>query len=68
MGGLKAKAPEGGAIELPESATINDALTALEIEPAQIQIAMHNGKPAPDRTRELADGDELTILPPVGGG
>ncbi|HUG94337.1 MAG TPA: MoaD/ThiS family protein [Planctomycetaceae bacterium] len=68
MGSLKANSPADGALELAPSATIEDALAQLGLHGSSVQIVMLNGKPQPDRTRSLADGDELTVLPPVGGG
>ena len=68
MGALKAKAPTDNRIELSEGANINDVLAALDIAGEQVQIVMVNGKPRPDRTHALADGDELTFVAPVGGG
>ena len=68
MGALKAKSPVGNQIDLPDVSCINDVLAALDIEAVYVQIVMVNGKPQPDRTAPLADGDELTFLAPVGGG
>jgi len=68
MGTLKAKSTEDGALNLPDGGTINDVLGALDIPADSVQIVMVNSKPQGDRTHQLADGDELTILPPVGGG
>ena len=68
MGALKAKSPQGGAVDVPEGATIDDVLAALDIEPQAVQIVMVGGKPQPDRRTTISAGDELTIVPPVGGG
>ena len=68
MGALKAKAPEGNMLELPEGATINDVLQCLDISAPQIQIAMVNNRPRPNRDHALSPDDELTLVPPVGGG
>jgi len=68
MGALKAQSPPGGTLELPENATVADALGALTIDPAAIQTVMRNGRPERNHTVPLSAGDELTILPPVGGG
>lgn len=68
MGALKAKSPPGDVLDLPDAATINDVLAALDIGAAQVQIVMVNGKPQPDRNRSVEAGDELTVLAPVGGG
>ena len=68
MGLLKEKAPSGDVLELPDGATIQDALDLLQIPPESVQVCTVNGGIALDRGRELADGDNLQILPPVGGG
>jgi molybdopterin converting factor small subunit len=68
MGGLKAQAPENNSIDLPDGSTIDDLLAALEVDPAFVQTVMLNNKPQKDRTRVISADDELTLLPPVGGG
>ena len=68
MGALKAKAPKENPCEYADGASIDDVLVALDIAAGQVQIVMVNGKPQPDRTVALADGDELTFVAPVGGG
>jgi molybdopterin converting factor small subunit len=68
MGGLKAQAPENNSIDLPDGSTIDDLLAALEVDPAVVQTVMLNNKPQKDRTRVITADDELTLLPPVGGG
>lgn len=68
MGALKSRAPDNGALELPEGADIDAALRALEIAPEQVQVVMLNGRPQADRSRALSPDDELTVLAPVGGG
>jgi len=54
-------------VELPEGATIGDLINRLGLPPEQVKIVFVNGLV---RTPEhvLADGDELGIFPPVGGG
>ena len=68
MGALKAKAPAGGTLELPEDATIAAVLEALNIDSNSVHIVIVNNKPQGDRSHALSADDELTILPPVGGG
>ncbi len=68
MGALKAKAPDGNKLDVPDGATIEDVLRALDIPGTNVQIVMVNGRPEPDRNRTLAADDELTVLPLVGGG
>ena len=68
MGTLKAKSPPGGTLELAAGATIGDALLALHIDPNSVQVFTVNGSLERNRERKLAANDELSILPPVGGG
>jgi sulfur carrier protein ThiS len=68
MGLLRDKAPPQGKIQIPEGATIADALAALDIPADSVQVFTVNGKLERNQQRPLAGGDELTILPPVGGG
>jgi sulfur carrier protein ThiS len=68
MGMLKDHSPENGELELPEQSTIGDVLKALAVDSESIQAFSVNGSIARDRSRKLFDGDELTVLPPVGGG
>ena len=68
MGMLKEKTPVDGVIELPGSSNLGDLLAALEIDSQAIQACSVNGGIKRDVTTALRDGDEVTILPPVGGG
>ena len=68
MGMLKDRTPEGGQMELPDDATIADALEALEVGGEDIAVFSLNGSLIRDREHRLSDADELTVLPPVGGG
>lgn len=68
MGVLKAKSPPDNVLELPDESTINDLLSALDIDASFVQIVMVNNKPQPNRETVLAADDELTVLAPVGGG
>ncbi len=68
MGMLKDHTPESGELELPADATIGDVLRLLDIENESIQAFSINGSIDRDRNRVLVEGDELTVLPPVGGG
>ncbi len=67
MGMLKDRAPEG-ELELGEAATIEDVLDKLGIPAVSVQAFSINGAIERNRQRGLAEGDELTLLPPVGGG
>jgi len=68
MGMLKARTPPGGALDVAEGATIDDVLRALDVAPQAIQVFTVNGRFERDRSRALAAGDELTVIPPVAGG
>jgi molybdopterin converting factor small subunit len=68
MGMLRDKTPDGGCIELPAAATIADALLALDIDAGSAQVFTVNGQLQRDKAHPLSDGDELSVIPPVGGG
>lgn len=68
MGLLRDKTPVGGALELADDATIEDALVALEIPVDSVHVFTVNGGLERDKQRRLATDDELTVLPPAGGG
>ncbi len=58
-------------IELPEGATIPDALAALDVPLRLAHIVMINGRHVlrPDiATRQLLEGQELAVFPAIGGG
>jgi molybdopterin converting factor small subunit len=68
MGMLKDKGPAGGELKLADDATIKDSLVAMEIPVESVHVFTVNGTLERDKMRVLSDGDELTVLPPVGGG
>ena len=68
MGMLKDKSPPNGQLELADGSTIADALATLDIAPEKVQVITVNGSVERDRSRDLSEGDELSMLPPVGGG
>lgn len=67
MGTLKSRGTDA-PLELPDGSTILDLLQQLQLPPESVQTCTVNGKFEHDRQRRLQDGDELTLLPPVGGG
>jgi molybdopterin synthase sulfur carrier subunit len=58
---------EAFPVELPEGATVGDLLHELGLPDDEVKIVFVNAL-FRDRTHVLADGDELGIFPPVGGG
>ena len=65
MGVLKDKTPPGDTLELPDGATVDDAL---DVPRKLVQIFSINGDLMRDFDRTLEADDELTILAPVAGG
>jgi len=68
MAALKDKSPEGNVLELPEGSTISQALAAMSVPGNFVHLVMVNNQMERDRGRELADDDELMVMPPVGAG
>jgi len=68
MGMLKEKMPEGGKLEVVDGATISDVLSVLDVPAESVQVFTVNGQLERDKSRELSADDELSVLPPVGGG
>lgn len=68
MGMLKPKTPPAGVLELPDGTTIEQVLELLQIPSQAVNVFTVNGSLERDKERSLASGDELTLLPPVGGG
>lgn len=55
------------SLELPDGSSVADIATSLAIAPSDIAILLVGGRDAP-LDRILADGDVVSIFPPVGGG
>ena len=68
MGLLKDRTPPEGRLTLATAATIADALATLQIPRESVQVFSVNGALVHDPSPTLTEGDELTVLPPVGGG
>jgi sulfur-carrier protein len=54
-------------LDLSEGTVIEQVLKRYDIEKSEIAICLINGRDA-EFDRELADGDTLSLFPPVGGG
>lgn len=68
MGAFKAKSPAGNRLQLADGASVADALAALDIPGDHIQLVMVNNALEHNHSRPLRPGDELMVMPPVGGG
>jgi molybdopterin converting factor small subunit len=55
-------------LELEPGATVEAVLAKLGISDGQVHGVLINDAVETDRTRPLADGDSLVLLPPVAGG
>jgi molybdopterin synthase sulfur carrier subunit len=58
---------ESFPVQLPEGATLGDLIRQLDLPETEVKIVFVNGI-VRDREYVLADGDELGIFPPIGGG
>lgn len=54
-------------VNLPEGTTVGDLIQVLELPQAEVKLVFVNFV-ARERQQVLADGDEVGIFPPVGGG
>lgn len=68
MGVLKSKTPPDGQLEIEDGATIEDVLRVVDVPVESVQVFTVNGSLERDRGRVLSDGDDLSVLPPAGGG
>ena len=58
---------DGVTLTLPDGAILSDALTALRIPAGEEHVIAVNGAHREVDAR-LADGDEVTLFPPLSGG
>lgn len=68
MGMLKDQMPADGELDIDDGGNIRAALVALDIPADSVQVFQVNGQLERNKDRQLSAGDELTVLPPVGGG
>lgn len=58
---------EEAELELPEGGRVADLIAAAGLGPEEVRIVFRNARHAAPE-EELADGDLLSLFPPVGGG
>jgi molybdopterin converting factor small subunit len=58
---------EAFPVELADGATVADLIQQLDLQEVEVKLVFVNGI-VRDKFHPLADGDELGIFPPVGGG
>ena len=72
MASLRSRVPAAqagrAAPEVAAGTSIQGVLEVLGIPPGHVHLVMVNGEMEPDRTRQVVDGDELTVFPPIAGG
>jgi molybdopterin synthase catalytic subunit len=56
------------ALELPDGSSVADVWPALELGAEPPGLAYARNREYADRVTQLADGDEVAVLPPVSGG
>jgi len=59
--------PEEQEVDLPDGATINDAIDLLNLPEKIPLLRIVNGEHRPPK-HPLKDGDELALFPPIAGG
>jgi len=70
VGSLRKYAPQGGSIDLDDAdgRTVAEVMADLGIVPASVSMVVVNGRCVKARRCVLQEGDELMLLPPIGGG
>ena len=64
---LRKFGPEEQEVDLPENATIGDAINLLNLPKEIPLLKIVNGEHRPPN-HPLKDGDELALFPPIAGG
>lgn len=67
---LKKYAPKEQSLNLDgiSGRTVAEVMADLGIPPASVSVVLVNGHYVKPRSYVLREGDELTLLPPIGGG
>jgi len=70
VGFLRKYAPQRGSIDLDDAdgRTVAEMMADLGIVPASVSVVLVNGHYVKPRSYVLQEGDEVTLLPPIGGG
>jgi len=70
VGFLKEYALQGKGMDLEDAdgRTVAEVVADLGIPPASVSITLVNGRHVQGQDYVLQEGDELTLLPPIGGG
>jgi len=70
VGFLKKNAPQGKSMDLEnaDGRTVAEVMADLGIPPASVSIVLVNGRYVKPASYVLREGDELTLLAPIGGG
>lgn len=58
---------EEADVTLPAGATLRDLLTKVEVSVEEVSVAVVNGKSG-SYNQELAEGDQVSLLPFISGG
>jgi len=64
---LKEKRFENREMDLPAGARVRDLMALLDLQPDDVGVLVVNGHPGSFRDR-LAEGDRVTLIPPLAGG
>jgi molybdopterin converting factor small subunit len=64
---LRKFGPEEQEVDLPENATVEDAINLLNLPEKFPLLKIVNGEHRPPK-HLLKDGDELALFPPIAGG
>ena len=70
VGLLREYAPQGDSVDFEGASgrTVAEVMAHLGIPLTLVSIMLVNGRHVKDQNYVLEEGDELTLLPPIGGG